>query len=181
MEAVAVASLLSSTGAAVAGTGTFLGMSAATLGAISGIASAGGALMSGLASRQEAKIADRQMQLQATTARLQAGEDDIQRRRALLSTIATQNSLYSSRGVRLGSGTPTTMRNQVYDEVNRGTVAGNLNLETNLSDINLKRYANRSRANSSFTGSLFDAATTVADTYDRYKKIGDVPKTAAGS
>lgn len=149
-------------GATAATTATGAAAAGATAGGLSGLgmAATGLSLFSTLMSGKAQKDAYKR---EADQEKLNAKENELERRRNLLVALASQNATRAAQGISINSGSPAAMmRSDVRASEYSGTVS-NANSSYRIADA-------EAAGNNAMTSSLLSAGTTLLDTWDRARK-----------
>jgi hypothetical protein len=168
MEAAVAASLLSGTGAGIAGTG--LASSAgflSTLSTIATVASAGMSIVGGIQGMQAGRAEAAQLNQQAQFERVRAKQEEANRQARLTQILGEQAAMAAGRGVQLGSGSNLAIADFSVEEAARESrIAG---MDTQFRQSQLRGQASQARKSgtASLISGIGSAASTAVGGFER--------------
>lgn len=179
--AVAAAPLLATAGSAAAGTaaagavaGGFSLMQAVSLAGT--VFSAISSISAGSAESAAYKAQAAQTRLKQKREATQAEIDAERRTRSLRRTLATQSAAFAAQGASGPSSSFAAIQDETYREGMLDIEIGDLSNDINQKVLTAQSAQYKSAASSARMGGFLNAATTLANGYQRYKDRGEVPE-----
>lgn len=152
-----------------------IGETLAIISAVSAVAGATTGIVAGVQAHKQGVIQAQQADLQAQEAKTQAAVENQQRQKQLASILASQNAVFGSSNIDLGSGTPSVLANTSFQNAAIQTGQAKTFTDASVGILGLTKQDALTAGNYGMMSGFTGAASSLSSAASSALKAGQVP------